>query len=238
MLNTRDHGQDIEIITDLSLKYALLEKIKHSGALLTITTPDLKKQYASSIIAIDDKNNIIHLDGAQPEAGNNKIIPKTIIVETNLSGVRIKFSTDVLRIITSKEYTSWLANMPRQIEHYQKRSAHRVWIGIGFNIRLSVNTDEHQIFARRVTDLSIDGVGFVIDQTAVPILQSEQEYDCIIESSDNVLFETTIIIRHIESLQKFAKFGARFQNLEEGDRNRLFKLLLDIERDNIRRKTR
>lgn len=233
--------QDIEIITDPLLKYSLLEKIKQAGVLIAIATPDANAAYISTIVGIDDENHILHLDGLEPIENTQKPFNfKHITARTKLQGVKIKFSTQVLRIITGNKYTSLLASIPEKIEYHQRRSAHRVWVGMSTNITLMLNIEDHWVPAKRIIDLSIDGIGFIVERHIGDRLHVGHQYDGRIMSSHKVLFQSRIEVCHLEihDAHDPLKVGARLIGLGENEKNNLFKLLLDIERDNIRRKTK
>lgn len=241
MKNQNGSAEDIEIITDPLLKYSLLEKIKQAGVLITIATPDTNAAYISTIVAVDDDNHLLHLDGLEPiENTKTPFNFKHIVAQTKLQGVRIKFATQVLRIITSKRYISLLAVIPDEIEHYQRRSAHRVWVGMSLNLALMLNIDNNWVSVRRIVDLSIDGIGFIAERQIGNNFRAGSQYDCRILSDDKLLFQNPIEICHLEihDAHDPLKVGVRFLDLKEHEKNNLFKLLLDIERDNIRRKTK
>lgn len=218
---------------------SILKRIQESHALLSLSLPNSKGTYSSSLINVihDDETDVVELDELTPSIGHDHFIKsREARVYAKLNGVDVRFSCHLKGIKRSDDgYLSYVIDLPRPVEYHELRSYFRVPISLASNIQVTIELEAHHVTAL-ISDISQGGFGAVITDSVVNVSIGDV-YPCTIQLSKKEKIECSIEIRNsrINEFTDKQHIGAQFHKLTRAQELRISNQTAQLQREMIRK---
>lgn len=152
----------IETATTEQSIFRILEGLRETRSLLTITLPGHNSRYTSAVLEVDSDQHRLFLDELMPSEGQGLISVATRLnVCGRLQGLQTRFTSSVEHIEQRAGIAYNGLRFPDFIEHEQKRSAYRVHVGLGHLVPVTLDGCPGGPFTGQLRNLSVTGLGAV-----------------------------------------------------------------------------
>lgn len=192
----------IQILTDLSKNKSMLKVSFNHGADECLTT----------IIAVDAKNHVVHLDIGLDDAFNGRLLANHHVIFSKDDGVRIKWISVHISAVTLQDGKAIKIALPQRLLRLQRREFFRLATPIVNPVPCQIpiidetNPDAERILDLTLADISLGGIATVAPDPLDPIFALGASFDkCKINFPDVGVTSLTLQVRNITSI--FAKDG-------------------------------
>lgn len=214
---------------------ALLQRVQKNHCLLNVFLPDQSKPYTSMILAVDAETSILELDELSPVDGNRAMnAGMTVQIKTQLQGVDMKFSCDVIEIGEEDGLAVYRMTLPEIMLYHQQRQSYRVRISAGHDVSIQLLRGNGETLEGRLRDISVGGIGILFTINAASgIKQGEEVPTCTLTLPDGNQISCPLEIRYVSARSgtKFSTIGARFQDLDQEDEHKIMQLVMELDRE-------
>jgi c-di-GMP-binding flagellar brake protein YcgR len=150
---------------------ALMRGIQRHNQLVTLTIVGGTDAFVTSILEIDDQQNVLVLDSAPSEQLNRKFIDAEIVfLETTFEKVRISFSSTLIDACVHEGRPALLMEIPASLVRLQRREFYRIATPRADPVRCSIPVPEYLgngVVTLSLVDISCGGVAAMVDDGQV-----------------------------------------------------------------------
>lgn len=227
------------LIRNASEIYSLLNKVTKHHALINVSISGKKDIYSSALLEFNKDEAYLVLDELYPEDGNKFLdIGKNLSLQTQYQGAMLQFKTMIEAINKDDDGAYYKIPIPKSVDFRQRRSTHRVFVGIDETVPISLVTEENVMISAELRDISLGGLSIRIDEPAhVSLVEGVDIPICLISASELIKIKTSIILLHVEKAREKGalRIGAAFTSMSNMDRRLLEKFIAELERKMIKR---
>ena len=154
-----------------------------------------------------------------------------------INGAEFYFKTQLLTYSESKQNRQFKVKLPRTLQYWQRRSAHRVHVSMAMDVKAALNDDVGKCFVGQIRDISTGGM-------RVQFLKSDAQYidnsihltDCKITLHDNTDLQCRFEMRHLKRHErnKACTIGGQFSNLDFKQERAIRRFIATLERKSLR----
>lgn len=150
------------ILTDPALIRSILEKARRTRSQLKIYIPEIRDDFLSMIVDVDERGQYLYIDELSPEHGNSKLKHAKIFnAYSKLQGASIGFQSEMLRVINNGRQTSFCIKFPTEIQHRERRNSRRIPVAAGLGVVADVYAGDKEPITLDVADISAEGIGLL-----------------------------------------------------------------------------
>ncbi len=147
----------VQILTDLAKQKTTLKVSFNHGADVYLTT----------VIAIDTKNHIVHLDIGRDEEFNRRLLASKSVLFSKEEGIRIKWTSTQISEVTLRDGKAIKITLPKDLIRLQRREFFRFATSIVNPVSCTISypdeadSEEEKILALTLLDVSLGGISVV-----------------------------------------------------------------------------
>ena len=157
----------IETATTEQSIFRILERLRETRALLTVSLPGHDSHFTSAILEVNCDRHRLFLDELMPSEGQGLMSVTTRLnVCGRLHGLLTRFSSSVAHIEQRAGIAYNGLLFPDLIEYEQKRSAYRVHIGLAHLVPVKLDGFRGGPVTGQLRNLSVTGLGAVFPANA------------------------------------------------------------------------
>lgn len=247
LLGTR-HQKNYEVASELE-RYRLLREISKRVEPVTVhlgrDEDDKDRFFVTSIVEVDRKHNVMHIERAQVEAFNRLTNGRDDLhCAARLDRVPIEFVITAPKPSTYKDYETFAVPLPEVLVRMQRRAYYRLAIASSTHavVKLAVKipkSNQVQTYTALITDLSLGGIGCDLPQQ----VDLDFEPGMLLENCALHLPDMPSIEAHLEIRVCFQKhigaltgwhLGFMYVDMPENVANQIQKYIYLAERDRIK----
>jgi c-di-GMP-binding flagellar brake protein YcgR len=226
----------MELVEDPLRILRLLERLKSSHSLISVSHPGFSEPCSSSILEVDTTRELVLLDELLPFDGQKRLqTDKPLAITGRIQGVRTAFSGVLQEIGYAGGIAFNCLSLPRHIDYEQRRSDYRVRIGAGQSFEVSVEAPGGEHLKGRMYDLSVGGIGVILPAQAT-VSAGEIMPACRFRLIDDQLLDCPLSIRYARSRReaRALRIGGYFLGLTPAQQGAILRAIRIIEREIIR----
>lgn len=238
--SSNQYESKAERVTQLPHIIGLLHRLKDAKCLLSVRVEGSGVSHTSLLLDVNSDRGYILLDELNNERAHQLAVETgRIRVFCQNQGVEMSFACPIRVAHNKKGLTFYQAPIPNEIHYQQRRNDYRVRVGLDQEIHLLIPVESETSLDAELFDVSLGGVG--------ARLESSQQLrkgliipSCKLSLPNQETIETDVEIRFVkaENNGKFTRIGGRFLSPDPATRGRLRKIVTQLEREMLRRKTR
>lgn len=204
----------IQILTDLLKSKAMLKVSFNHAADECLTT----------IIAVDVKNHVIHLDIGLDDAFNNRLLANHHVIFSKDDGIRIKWVSAHISAVTLHDGKAIKIALPQKMLRLQRREFFRLATPIVNPVPCQIpivdktNPDVERTLELILADVSLGGIATIAPDPLDPVFVVGANFNqCKISFPDVGVTSLTLQVRNITSISvkdSSAKHRIGFQFIE------------------------
>lgn len=214
----------------------VLGLLKQEDAKLKINFAGSKKDFSSHIIAVDKKNLCFTLDEIFPEDAHLLFSRSgNLIAQSKVQGATVSFQSSLIRASRSRQFTTYVCDIPDSISYIQRRNEYRVLVPSAHLVRaVAQHAPSRQILQGRVHDISLNGICLAFKSRHI-IKPGEQLTHCKLPVGSDQVITFTLEVRHIESNSTDTiHVGGKFSDLTARSSELISRFVRELERIAIR----
>lgn len=172
--NTFKGKQLLEVATSAweDTTFKILHELKYNRSPLTLMIPGEKQLYATFILDIDPKKQIMVLDELFPQEGNQLAKQgSTVTIKGRHQGVHVNFECAVEGTISKHGLDGLLIHFPTGLEYMQRRDAFRVCPPGKHAYKCHFELEAKERVEASVEDISLTGMRMTIEDNIVAALK-------------------------------------------------------------------
>ena len=227
-----------ERLTDPARIRSVLNGLRDNRALLSARADHGGDYFNTTLLKVDPDGGCLYLDELSPRDGHEALATgDTLHVYGVFKGVPAHFACMVDHIDEQNDIAFYRAPLPAVMDYQQRRAHFRAYVGMGVDATLDLRLQEGTPVEGRLQDISLGGFGALLPpDSAVKPLDSITVETLQIPGREAIT--CTAQIRNTYSSQGRIRIGARFTNLASRAERELLRMILELEREQIRRQTR
>lgn len=229
------HEKEFTKITNRGQLRNILGQICNKNAMLNISIDGSNDIFSSALLDINEKKKLLKLDELNPQNGHDLIKKSSILkVHCRHSGSESIFNLKIKNIGIENDIYYYLASIPAEINHYQRRNSLRVSPALSLEPEIVIFSNGFHT-PGKIHNISYSGVGGIIEGPSIPEL--DETYSIQISFNTEAPIITPIRIKFIGAAghKGIRRFGATFTNLTPDDEQRITNMINKIQRYYIRR---
>ncbi|WJW74620.1 flagellar brake protein [Thiohalobacter sp. IOR34] len=237
---TPQYESKSEKVTRLPQIIGLLRRLHDSRSLLRATLRGSEQTFNTVLLEVDAERGRISLDELNSTLGQKLVeTDRHLRVTGQHQGVQISFECDVSIQRDAEGLIYYRAALPRQIDYLQRRAYFRVPVAMAMGLSVRLPLAEDRVIEGQLRDLSMCGLGALLETTD-NLRRGLLVPDCSLLLPRQEPITGALEIRYATQQEgnRFTHVGARFVNLEKPQEHRLRRLVTQLEREMLRRKTR
>jgi c-di-GMP-binding flagellar brake protein YcgR len=234
------HGNDStenqrHLVTNTKEILQVLNGLIKSKTMLTASIGHSHDSFLTSVIAVDESKQLAYLDIGRDEALNALIAASKQIAISNNDGIKIHWSSPVLRIATLTDGQAICIGLPTDMVRVQRREYFRhavparnpVVCKIPYVIKDHSGYEEIAVMELALADISIGGICVVAPSPLNDALSIGAHFDhCKIELPSVGTTDLTLCVRHIQHIEMLSgnvqnRIGLEFINPSRGNQSLL-----------------
>lgn len=227
-----------ERVTDASRILMVLERTHTARALLSVSTPFAKSQHTSAILEILSDQRLMVLDELNPLIGENKIQAGTEFqIRTSLKGVEISFKCVVLSVGHKDKLAFYRLQLPSLILYKQRRNSFRISMSSAHNNAVVIHPPGQNKAEGRLLDISLGGIGAHLTNT-ITLTKGDMVSGCHIllpKLDHEIVSDLEVCFIKVNEKEKSLRLGGRLHNLSKDQENKISRLLLQLQREQLRK---
>lgn len=229
----------IELITQPARIAQLLTHLQQARALLGVKIPGNADIYGSAVLKVVPEQAYLLLDELHPQAGHHRLLHSArAAIQARLNGAPIEFDADLLDAGRHAAIAFYRIAFPGLVCYTQRRRAHRVTLGPGQTVPLSIGAPGDSLYRGVLHDLSVTGVGAqFVHHAPPPFKQGELLSRCVLQMSPSYRLNSQLEVRFqsYDKFQSLTRLGGRFVGLEPGQQQLVQRTVAALERKHRRR---
>ncbi|WP_018936096.1 flagellar brake protein [Thioalkalivibrio sp. ALJ24] len=161
---------DPDYTVDTPLQIAqILRDLDHGLTLVSVRLEEHGPLYTSALIRLDPDARRLYLDQLQPPSLHRRIRPgQSLRVFATLRGVAVRFTTQVLQIVSESPGDLYECPYPAELQYLQRRETFRVHIPLSVRPTLQIQGEMHEEpLEVPVVDLSAEGMCLELPEEAL-----------------------------------------------------------------------
>ncbi len=232
LYHVHNEKEILQILADLIKRKVMLNVSFGQGAETFLTT----------VIGVNAEKHLAFLDVGRDETFNSRLVASHDVTFTNNEGVRIRWTSEDLKIVTLKDGLALCIGLPRDLIRVQRRQYHRLATPIRTPVicRIPLERDtDTDILELPLADVSVGGIGIVVTGPLDERLSVGAEFDnCRIEFPD---VGTTNLRLHVRYIDQFTmrddtvkhRIGLEFINPSRGNQALIQRYTFILESESV-----
>jgi flagellar brake protein len=227
-----------EKITDSARIRGVLNGLRSTRALLSARTPHRQHYFNTTLLKLDLDGGWIYLDELSPREGHDQLsVGDVLHIYGVFNGVPAHFACTIEHIGEQNNIAFYRAPLPDTMDYQQRRAYFRAYVGMGMEVSLQLRLADGEQVKGRVQDISLGGFAAFLPA------------DCPVQAIDEITVEDlrlsgrtsitgTAQVRHTHPGQNQVLAGFMFTELDPRAQRELLRVILDLEREQIRKQTK
>ncbi len=215
---------------------SLLQGIMDQHQLTTMVINGGAEIVVTSILEVDDKNNIVIFDRAQNASLNQRILElHDIEFETTLDKVRISFFASQVKECTQDGQPALCINVPTVLIRLQRREYFRVNTPASQTVycEIMLPEDAHKV---SIVDISGGGVAILDEKRILDTTIGKEYQNCKIDLGESGLVSVTLQVRNTQDFnlangKTNRRLGCEFVDMAPGNLNMVQRYIMQLERE-------
>lgn len=226
---------------------ALLRSIKDRNQLVSLVIGGGYEAVVTSILHIDDANNIVVVDSAPSNLINERILAsRKISFETSLDQIRILFATNNIAFDTFEKLPAFHFPIPESVIRLQRREFYRVATPVANPVRCIVPVPDEDgnvvVVATTLYNISAGGVALVDEKKLLNNTIGHVHKDCRIDLPGGAPITVNLQVRNSHDLtltsgKSIRRIGCMFVNLPQSQLTAVQRYITKLERERNARMT-
>jgi len=219
-------------VTDRQQIIRIMQRLQQNRCLLEARISKNPEIFSTAVIGINPKTGIMALDEIAPTNGHKLFMKHGIIHLSGRSdGVEVEFDLEYIAERSQAGIAYYQVGIPKAVIYLQRRDIHRVPLNGAPAFRGQRGTNDQQILSGYASDVSLHGIGIVLKKF-VSLHKGEELTTCLVEIPGNKPIYFGLEIRFAQQIphRRTTRIGGRFLDLSKHERNRLKKIILQMER--------
>ncbi len=217
---------------------SFLTKLYKNHTLLSITVGKSNKVFGSVVLEVNMEKAYLVLDELYPrDEVRSSLLDQTISIETQIDRILLRFSSTIKAISEKDGAEYYKVKIPKYLYHHQRREYYRVPISITNPLLANLSTENDVLLHAELRDLSLGGLSARLKSPpSEQLVIGDEIPTCIIQMPNGKKIVSPIEIVRIEETKplKNTRIGARFIDLNNGDRRELSQAIAKLDRNNIK----
>ncbi len=219
-------------LTDRQQIIRIIQRLQQNRSLLEARIGNHPETFSTAVIGLNPKTGIMALDEITPAKGHKLFMKHGVI---NLSGrsdgVEVEFDLEFIAQRSQADIAYYQVGIPKAVIYIQRRDIHRVPLNGAPVFRGQRGLEGQQILNGYASDVSLHGIGIVLKKFET-LHKGEEFTTCLVEIPGNQPIYFGLEIRFAQQIQhrRTTRIGGRFLDLSKHERNRLKKIILQMER--------
>ena len=192
--------------------------------------------FTTAVIGINPKSGIMAMDEIIPAKGHKLFLQHRVVhLRGRSQGVDVEFELELITERRKDGIFYYQTGIPQELTYIQRRDNHRVSL-IGTTLfRGQYEAQAPQLLNGYVTDLSLHGAGVVL-KNLVTLRRGDEINSCVLQMPDQDPFFFNLEVRFAQPIarQDATRMGGRFIDLGKPERQRLVKIVCQLEREHAR----
>jgi c-di-GMP-binding flagellar brake protein YcgR len=201
------------------------------------------ESYITTLLAIDEKANVLYLDYGPKEDLNQRILRTSKIhFDTTFSGIDVSFVGSNLKTATRKGETVFSMPIPRSLFWMQRREYFRVKVPLTNPSYCQIKVEGRNPVNLKLYDISLSGIAMlnVSKEISELLIPGETMSECklILTGAGECLVSFEICAKYIinpDKLQKIQKIGCKFTKLTRSTEEIVQRYMQQIQRDDLQK---
>lgn len=223
----------IQILSDLSKRKTMIKASFNRG----------DDEYLTTIIEVDEKNHALYLDIGLDEAFNNKLLQSSHVVFLRDDGVRIKWVSDQVSVVSKTDGKAIRIALPIRLIRMQRRDFFRVPTPVLNAVPCQipilnevVDSGADRSLELTLVDVSLGGVGVMATDPLHPALVEGASFDsCKISFPDVGMANLTLQVKNIMPIPVKSgsikyRIGLQYIEPSRGNESLIHKYTFNLER--------
>jgi len=246
--NTRS-GSEHESLYEIHSRsqiVALMRGIQSHNQLVTLTAFGGAHAFVTSILDVDDKQNVLVLDSAPSEELNRRFIDAArVSLDTTFEKVRIFFSSTCIDSCMHEGRPALLIAIPSSLVRLQRREFYRIATPMATPVRCAIPLPGdlgHGVVTLSLVDISCGGVAVIEDKQVLDETIGRKYENCRIELPGVSTVWTALQVRDCQEVvlpngKRKRRLGFEFVNLPTAMLAAVQRYIMKLERDQNARKS-
>lgn len=219
---------------------ALLRSLQQQRQLITMLVNGSPEAVITSVLDVDEENNILYIDCASNQAMNRRIAESSnISFETVLDRIRILFFASQVQECTYEGLPALWMPIPDSVIRLQRREYYRVPTPITNPVRCTIPV-QHELGTETVTltliNVSGGGIALIDEKKALDATYGTVYQDCRIHLPGNTVVVTALQIRNSQDVtlptgKSVRRIGCLFIELPPAMLSAIQRYITKLERD-------
>jgi len=222
----------IQILTDLSRRKVTLN----------VSFNDGNDVYLTTVIEVDTKNHAVHLDIGRDEAFNSRLLASQHVVFLKEDGVRIKWASKNLSVVTLKDGKAIKIALPQNLIRLQRREFFRIATPLANPVLCQIpmpnETDPEvkETLELALVDVSLGGIGLIASDPLHLALVGGVSFDgCKINFPDVGMASLTLQVQNVipmtmkDGAMKY-RIGLQYVEPSRGNEGLIHRYTFNLER--------
>ncbi|MBR7798938.1 flagellar brake protein [Undibacterium fentianense] len=219
---------------------ALLRGFKEKNQLISMLINNGSEAFITSVLEVDDTNNVVTLDSAPGAEANQRIVEASqVFFDGLLDKISIQFSSSKLQRTIFENRPALQMPMPSTLIRLQRRENYRINTPLSTPIKclIPIEVEEVQrIYKFSLVDISCGGIALLDEQRMLDITTGTRYTDCQIDLPQIGLIELNIEIRNSQDLtllngRTTRRVGCAFLNLSSRTLATVQRYIMKLERE-------
>lgn len=219
---------------------ALLRGFKEKNQLISMFINNGSEVFITSVLEIDDTNNIVIIDSAPGAEANQRIVEASqIFFDGLLDRISIQFSSSRLQRTTYDRRPALQMPIPSSLIRLQRRENYRINTPVSSPIKclIPMLVDEVSMVGKfSLVDISCGGIAILDDQRQLNIAVGTRYTDCQVDLPGIGLLEINLEIRNSQDLtllngRTTRRVGCEFLNLSSRTLATVQRYIMKLERE-------
>lgn len=246
------HGNDSTenqryLVTNTKEILQILNGLIKSKTMLTASIGHGHDSFLTAVVAVDENKQLAYLDIGRDEAFNAQIAASEQIAISNNEGIKIRWTSPVLRIATLTDGQAICIGLPTDMVRVQRREYFRHPVSARSSVvcKIPYVTKDHSGFEEldvlelALVDISIGGIGVVAPSPLNDALSLGAQFDHgKIELPGVGTTDLTLCVRHIQHVEMLSgsiqsRIGLEFINPSRGNQSLLQRYTFMLESESL-----
>jgi c-di-GMP-binding flagellar brake protein YcgR len=228
-------AKSLEIIDSPDIISATLETLLDKRSNLSITPPGTKDFFTSFILKVE--NDSLHIDQVMPLTGNILFKPgQTLNIRLSYKNISYRFESKHLSYsVDDSGFNYHKITLPAQIQYLEKRLGYRINLKLSESQPIQISIPPEEFCDASLVDISQGGACIRLKGNHL-LLETCNVIDCNLQIANSAPLVCQAVIKHYQYSKKTneTKAGIEFCQLSPSAEKQLQKLLMQLQRRNIR----